>query len=215
MGRRPDRPETGGTGPVDPADSSRADQGRLPVMTDPRAATGRATVIRGIGQLVTNDPDAGPGLLGVIDEAAVVMLDGRIAWVGPQSAAPAADDAVDVDGRAALPGWVDSHTHLVFAGDRAAEFTARMAGRPYEAGGINATVTATRAAGDADLRAGLRRLLDAMTAGGTTTVETKTGYGLTVADEARSAVGGRGRGRRGDHLPRGSRRAGGICQERQ
>jgi imidazolonepropionase len=123
----------------------------------------------------------------VIDEAAVVMLDGRIAWVGPQSAAPEADDAVEVDGRAALPGWVDSHTHMVFAGDRAAEFTARMAGRPYQAGGINATVAATRAAGDSDLRAGLRRLLDEMTAGGTTTVETKTGYGLTVVDEARSA----------------------------
>jgi imidazolonepropionase len=97
------------------------------------------------------------------------------------------DEAVDAGGRAVLPGWVDSHTHLVFAGDRATEFAARMAGEPYQAGGINATVRTTREATDGELRSGLRRLLDAMAAGGTTTVETKTGYGLTVEDEARLA----------------------------
>ncbi len=152
--------------------------------------SGRATVIRGIGQLVTNDPGAGPTLLGLVHDAAVVMAEGRIAWVGHSRHAPAADDAVDAGGRAVLPGWVDSHTHLLFAGDRSAEFAARMAGEPYRAGGINATVRATREATDAELRAGLRRLLDAMTAGGTTTVETKTGYGLTVEDEARLAAVG-------------------------
>lgn len=148
----------------------------------------RATVLRGISQLVTNDPDAGPGLLGTVDDAAVVIADGRIAWVGPAATAPVSDDAVDLGGRAVLPGWVDSHTHLVFAGDRAAEFSARMAGEPYRAGGIMATVTPTRAASDAELLAGVRARLAEMSAGGTTCVETKTGYGLTVADEARSAA---------------------------
>jgi imidazolonepropionase len=149
---------------------------------------GPATVIRGIGELTTNDPEAGPGPLGTVGDAAVVLADGQVAWIGPSSAAPPADRVVDAGGRAVLPGWVDSHTHLVFAGDRSAEFTARMAGEPYRAGGINATVGATRSASEAELRGGLRRLLDAMTAGGTTTVETKTGYGLTVADEARLAA---------------------------
>jgi imidazolonepropionase len=147
-----------------------------------------ATLIRGIGELTTNDPEAGPGRLGRVHDAAVVLADGRVAWVGPASIAPPADQAVDAGGRAVLPGWVDSHTHLVFAGDRSAEFAARMAGEPYRAGGINATVRATRAASEAELRAGLRHLLMALAAGGTTTVETKTGYGLTVADEARLAA---------------------------
>ena len=87
-----------------------------------------------------------------------------------------------------LPGFVDSHAHLVFAGERSAEFAARMAGRPYAAGGIRSTVAATRAATDADLRAGLRRLAAEMLAQGTTTFECKSGYGLTVEDEARSVA---------------------------
>jgi imidazolonepropionase-like amidohydrolase len=102
--------------------------------------------------------------------------------------APAADAVVDAAGRAVLPGFVDSHAHLVFAGERSAEFAARMAGLPYEAGGIRSTVLATRAATDAQLRAGLRRLAGEMLRQGTTTFECKSGYGLTVADEARSVA---------------------------
>jgi imidazolonepropionase len=140
-------------------------------------------VITGIAELTTNDAE-----LGRLTDAAVVVDGDRVAWVGPAAAAPAADSQVDVEGRAVLPGWVDSHTHLVFAGDRTAEFEARMSGRPYLAGGIAVTVDATRAAGDEQLLAGLRRHVDEAVAQGTTYIETKTGYGLTVADELRSAV---------------------------
>ena len=139
-------------------------------------------LVTGIGELTTNEPE-----LGTLHDAAVVFENGRIGWIGPAGTAPVADERIDVDGRAALPGWVDSHTHLVFAGDRTAEFAARMAGEPYSAGGIATTVEATRAASDAELAANLRRLVDEAARGGTTCVETKTGYGLTVPDEARSA----------------------------
>ena len=139
-----------------------------------------SVLVTGIGELTTND---GPALTG----AALVLGGDRVAWVGPASAAPAADSAVDVDGRAVLPGWVDSHTHLVFAGDRTAEFAARMAGEPYTAGGIAVTVAATRAASDDELAAVLRGHVAEAVAQGTTCLETKTGYGLTVSDELRSA----------------------------
>jgi imidazolonepropionase len=141
-----------------------------------------ATVITGIGELTTNNPETGK-----LRDAALVIEDGKIAWTGPSAQAPAADERVDVAGRAVLPGWVDSHTHLVFAGDRTAEFEARMAGKPYSAGGIAVTVGATREATDEELAANLRRHVDEATRQGTTCLETKTGYGLTVADEARSA----------------------------
>lgn len=146
-----------------------------------------ATVITNIGELTTNDPAAGPGKLGTIRDAALVMEEGVIKWIGSASAVPAADEVLDVAGRAALPGWVDSHTHLVFAGDRSAEFSARMAGQSYAAGGMLATVTATRAASDGELDKLVRARLATMYAQGTTTVETKTGYGLTVESEARAA----------------------------
>ncbi|WP_413320831.1 imidazolonepropionase [Agrococcus sp. 1P02AA] len=122
-----------------------------------------------------------------MQDAALVMEGDTIAWVGEARAAPAADESIDVAGRAVLPGWVDSHTHLVFAGDRGAEFEARMAGEPYAAGGIGVTVAATREASDEALAANLDRLADEMLRGGTTAFETKTGYGLTVPDELRSA----------------------------
>jgi imidazolonepropionase len=141
---------------------------------------GVSVLITGIGELTTN-------VDGPLSDAAVVLDGDRVAWTGPASAAPAADSRVDVEGRAVLPGWVDSHTHLVFAGDRTAEFNARMAGKPYQAGGIAVTVEATRAASDAVLAAGLRRHVAEAVAQGTTCLETKTGYGLTVADELRSA----------------------------
>ena len=160
-----------------------------------------STVVAGIRELVTNDPATVVGwssasaefatpthhsLLGIIEDAAVVVEDGRIVWVGPAGDAPEADEAIDVDGRAVLPGFVDSHSHLVFAGDRAAEFEARMTGTPYDGGGITTTVRATREASDEELRARIARLVAEMTFQGTTTVEVKSGYGLTVDDEVRS-----------------------------
>ena len=145
-----------------------------------------SSLVTGIGELVTNDPSLGPGPLGTVAGAALVVDGGSVVWVGPAPAAPAADHRVDVGGRAVLPGFVDSHSHLVFAGDRAAEFEARMSGEPYDGGGIASTVRATRAASDDELRARLARLIGEMRAQGTTTVEVKSGYGLTVADEARA-----------------------------
>lgn len=141
-----------------------------------------ATLITGIAELTTNEAEYGK-----LTDAAVVLEGDRIRWIGPATAAGPVDARVDVEGRAVLPGWVDSHTHLVFAGDRTAEFEARMAGQAYSAGGINVTVDATRSAADDELRATLRRLVREARAQGTTYLETKTGYGLTVADEARSA----------------------------
>jgi imidazolonepropionase len=143
-------------------------------------------VIRGIGQLVTGDQEFGDGLLGLRTDAAVVIDDGIVAWVGESSAAPATDDAIDAEGSCVLPGFVDSHAHLVFAGDRTDEFAARMAGQRYAAGGIRTTVAATRAATDDQLRANVARLTDEMLRQGTTTIEIKSGYGLTVDDEQRS-----------------------------
>ena len=142
-----------------------------------------ATLITGIAELTTND-----GEYGTLADGALVLDGDRIAWVGPAARAPEADGRLDVGGRAVLPGWVDSHTHLVFAGDRGAEFAARMAGAPYTAGGIAATVDATRAADDAELTATVRRLVAEAAAQGTTCIETKTGYGLTTHDELRSAM---------------------------
>jgi imidazolonepropionase len=139
-----------------------------------------------IAELVTNDPEAGPSILGIVPDAAVVVEDGRIAWVGPAADAPAADQRVELTGRCVLPAFVDSHSHLVFGGDRAPEFAARMAGRTYTAGGIRSTVAATRAASDDELLGRARQLVAEMGAQGTGTVEVKSGYGLTIADEARS-----------------------------
>ena len=144
-----------------------------------------ATLITNIGELVTNDPGR-DGLLGLVRDAAVVMEGERVAWVGAAADAPAADAAVDVGGRAVLPGFVDSHSHLVFAGDRAEEFAARMTGDPYTAGGIRTTVAATRAATDDQLTSHVGHLVREMLRHGTTTVEIKSGYGLSVHDEARS-----------------------------
>ncbi|MCD0448259.1 imidazolonepropionase [Actinocorallia sp. API 0066] len=143
-----------------------------------------STVITGIGELLTNA--GGHGEAQILRDAAVVMDGGRIAWVGDSRRAPAADERFDAGGRAALPGFVDSHSHLVFAGDRAEEFAARMAGRRYAAGGIRTTVEATREATDDELRANVARLVAEMARQGTTTVECKSGYGLTVRDEVRS-----------------------------
>ena len=143
------------------------------------------TLITGIGELVTNDPDA-DDLLGIMTDAAIVADDTTIHWVGRRADAPEADRRLDLAGRAVVPGFVDSHTHLVFGGDRAAEFAARMAGERYDGGGIASTVAATRAATDPELRRNLIAHLFELRMQGTTTVEVKSGYGLTVADEQRA-----------------------------
>lgn len=145
-----------------------------------------STLVTGIGELATNDPSLGEGPLGIVTDAALVVTGGDVAWVGPARRAPDADERIDLGGRAVLPGFVDSHTHLVFAGDRAAEFEARMSGARYDGGGIVSSVRATREASDDDLRARLCALVAELRAQGTTTVEVKSGYGLTVDDEART-----------------------------
>jgi len=140
-----------------------------------------SVVVANIGELVTFEPDRP-----IRHGAALVLVDGVVQWVGDDADAPPADARVDARGGAVIPGFVDSHSHLVFAGDRAAEFEARMAGRPYTAGGIRSTVAATRAASDDELRARLASLVAQARAQGTTTLEIKSGYGLTVADESRA-----------------------------
>ena len=144
-----------------------------------------STLVTNIGELVTCD-GTGEGGVGARADHALVVDAGRIAWVGPAASAPAADSVIDVEGRCVTPGFVDSHAHLVFAGDRSAEFAARMAGQAYDGGGIGVSVAATRQASDEWLRATLEARVAEMRAQGTTTVEVKSGYGLTVADEERA-----------------------------
>lgn len=146
-------------------------------------------LLTNIGELVTNDPapDREGGPLGIIRDATVLVERDRVTWVGSASASPDAPEArvVDAGGRAVIPGFVDSHTHLVFGGDRAEEFAARMSGRSYEAGGIRSTVAATRAASDDELRERLAGFVGELHAQGTTTFEIKSGYGLSVEAEER------------------------------
>lgn len=143
-------------------------------------------LIDDIATLVTNDPELGEGVVGAVEDAALVIEGGTVAWAGPRGRAPAADARVDAAGRCVIPGFVDSHSHIVFAGDRSREFAARMSGTPYSAGGIRTTVAATRAASDAELLGRARGFVAEARAQGTTTLEVKSGYGLTIADEARS-----------------------------
>ena len=145
--------------------------------------------ISGIGTLVTNDASLERGKLGIINNAALVVGDdNKIAWTGEAVNLPRefAGSAINVGGRAIIPGFVDSHTHLVFGGDRASEFEARMSGKPYTAGGIRTTMTATRAATNEILIENAQRLANEALHSGTTTLEVKSGYGLSVTDEARS-----------------------------
>lgn len=147
-----------------------------------------ANAADGIGVLVTNDPGLGPGPLGLVHDAALVLDGGAVVWAGPRAQVPdgAASERVDVGGRAVVPGFVDSHGHLVFAGDRTPELAARMSGQAYTAGGIATTVAATRGATDLELSARAGALVAEALRQGTTTIECKSGYGLTVADERRS-----------------------------
>jgi imidazolonepropionase len=132
-----------------------------------------------IGRLVSYD-DAAP-----VSDAALVLDGGLVAWSGPAASAPPCDEVLHAGGRCVVPGFVDSHTHLVFGGDRVEEFTARLAGTPYAAGGIRTTVAATRAASTPALLDNARRLADEALRSGTTTLEVKSGYGLSVEDERR------------------------------
>lgn len=140
-----------------------------------------SVLITNIGELAGADDERW-----LIRDAALVIDGERIAWAGAARDAPEADEVVDARGRAVLPGFVDSHSHPVFAGERAEEFAARMGGRPYAAGGIRTTVARTRAASEEELRANVRRIVEEMARQGTTTVECKSGYGLTVTDEERA-----------------------------
>jgi len=142
--------------------------------------------ITNIGSLVTNDPSLGSGTLGELENASLVIEDGKIAWVGNSGSAPSTDQVIDAQGMGVIPGFVDSHAHMVFSGDRSKEFEARMNGDKYSAGGIKSTVGKTRAASDAELEANFASLQNEMIRSGITTFESKSGYGLTVKDEARS-----------------------------
>ncbi|MBV9594963.1 MAG: imidazolonepropionase [Actinobacteria bacterium] len=138
-------------------------------------------LVTGIGEMATQDDE-----LGELSDAAMIVDGSAIGWIGSRRDAPAADERVDLGGRAVVPGFVDSHAHLVFAGDRTAEFAARMAGSTYAAGGIRTTVAATRAASDDQLRSNLERLAGELLSAGVTTFECKSGYGLDVDTEQRS-----------------------------
>lgn len=139
-----------------------------------------------ISQLVTNNSALGEGQLGVINDAAITVTDGIVSWVGQSSQADSSVPKTDVGGRSLIPGFVDSHSHIMFAGDRSEEFAARMAGVPYSAGGIKVTTEATRKASDAELRAIAQSMIKEMQESGTTTIEIKSGYGLDVVTEERS-----------------------------
>lgn len=126
------------------------------------------------------------GVVSTLSDAAFTVESGRISWIGAASSAPAADQVINLQHRAVVPGFVDSHAHLVFAGDRAFEFSARMSGESYSAGGINTTVAATRAASEDELRSNIAGLVNEFHASGITHFETKSGYGLDLETEVRS-----------------------------
>lgn len=142
----------------------------------------KSVLITNIGELMTQDVEHR-----VLKDAAVILDGERISWIGPAAAAPGADSVFDAAGGAVLPGWVDSHNHLIFDGDRTAEFEARMAGASYAAGGIAVTVEATRSASDQRLESLARQLVSEAISQGTTYLESKTGYGLDLDNERRSA----------------------------
>jgi imidazolonepropionase len=145
-----------------------------------------SVAITDIGSLVTNDSTLGEGALGIRSNAAIVVVDGKIAWIGDSQSVGVTDNRISVAGKTVIPGFVDSHAHLVFAGDRSEEFSARMNGENYSAGGIKTTVAATRAASDETLRANTSRLVSELHRSGVTTFESKSGYALDVANESRS-----------------------------
>ena len=144
------------------------------------------TLIKNIGLLVTNNSEIDGTPLGLIENAALLIEHGKVKWIGASESTPSAEKSIDASGKCVIPGFVDSHNHLIFAGDRSHEFAARMNGQKYEAGGIAYTVELTRKASDSDLLSNAQRLQHEALHSGTTTIEIKSGYGLTVKDEARS-----------------------------
>ena len=140
-----------------------------------------STLVSNIGELITNsDKD-----LGILNKAALVIESGKVVWIGSTNLAPSADDHIDAKGGCVTPGFVDSHTHLVFTGDRSKDYESRMSGDTYTAGGINTTVSAVRNASDDELRSNVKKLIELARNSGTTTIEIKSGYGLDVTTEAR------------------------------
>ena len=163
-------------------------------------------LVRGASELVTmraaTGGDSGPGDLGVLAGGALAARDGRIVWVGAEAdlareiEVPADAVEIDAEGACVVPGFVDSHTHAVFAGERAGEYGRRLAGASYleiqaAGGGIMSTVRATRAASEDELAALARRRLDSFLRYGTTTLEIKSGYGLTLEDECKMLAAAR------------------------
>lgn len=145
-----------------------------------------STVVTGIGELITNDSTLGDGtILGALRDAALLIEDGKVAWVGSSKGAPSADHAIEAHGKSVIPGFVDSHTHAVFGGDRVRDFVGRMTGEKYAAGGIKTTVAATREADIDHLRTHTVGIVGELRAGGITTFEIKSGYGLDVQSEAK------------------------------
>jgi imidazolonepropionase len=144
-----------------------------------------STLLNNAKQIVTNSTGK-PYEIDVVEDASLLFEDGLIKWIGNAAQAPKADKTIDCTNKVVIPGFVDSHTHLIFGGDRSAEFAARMAGESYSAGGINFTVEKTRTASDAELRANAAGLIAEMYSSGTTHFEIKSGYGLTLEDEIRS-----------------------------
>lgn len=138
-----------------------------------------------IETLVTNSAELGEGLLGTSSHMTLVIEDEKVAALSNRTP-DGVDRVIDCSGKTVIPGFVDSHTHLIFAGDRSEEFASRSRGEKYSAGGIKTTVAATRAASNSKLTSNAQLLLDEALSHGTTTVEIKTGYGLTRADEIRS-----------------------------
>ena len=145
-----------------------------------------STVVTGIGELITNDSTLGDGsILGALRDAALLIEDGKVAWIGSSKGAPSADHAIEAHGKSVIPGFVDSHTHAVFGGDRVRDFVGRMTGEKYAAGGIKTTVAATREADIDHLRTHTAGIVGELRAGGITTFEIKSGYGLDVQSEAK------------------------------
>lgn len=138
-------------------------------------------LIGNIGQLITNSDKE----LGILDKAALVVENQKVVWVGSSEAAPDADNYLDAENGVVTPGFVDSHTHAIFAGDRSRDYVARMSGNKYATGGIKTTVAATRSATDAELKLNLERILQYSKSNGTTTIEIKSGYGLDIETEVK------------------------------
>ncbi len=144
-----------------------------------------STLLSNAKQIVTNSSGS-KYQLDLIEDSSMLIENGIVKWIGKHKEAPSADEIIDCTNKVVIPGFVDSHTHLIFGGDRSAEFAARMAGESYSAGGINFTVEKTRSASDEELRANAKHLIAEMYSSGTTHFEIKSGYGLTAEDELRS-----------------------------